>query len=82
VKQRIEIDDTIRAVLNRIAEGQQQYEAGSDSYAIVELPKLALADAVLAAIAAGERRLEQLPARAVSAIAHCALPRRRRARRA
>lgn len=51
----IPVTPAIRAALTILREAEAAFRPGEDSYARIEIPKLQLADAVLAAIAAQER---------------------------
>lgn len=59
----LEITPAIRAALAAIADAEQDYVPGRDSSAVIEIPKLALADALLAAVRA-QARIAKLPTRA------------------
>lgn len=61
---RIEITDDMRVALEAVARAERAYLPGFDSSSIVEIPKLALADATLAAIRAQQlARIARLPRR-------------------
>lgn len=71
----------ILAALEAVRDAEQRYEPGRDSAAVIELPQLDLADAILAAIAAQtaarRARLETLPkARPVPVVVEVALRRK------
>lgn len=75
----IPITDEVRAALEAVQAAERSLDQ-ADSYAAIELPKLALADAVIAAV--GQQRVDRLPRRAVEAIVEVELrpkPRRYRA---
>jgi hypothetical protein len=61
---RLDLTQGIRDALDAIARAKHAFIPGVDSYALLELPKLALADAVLEALAAQQAaRLDRLPTR-------------------
>lgn len=76
---RLELTQPMRDALEAVARAQRFYVPGRDSASIVELPKLALADAMLAAVRAQTDRLAKLPARAVTPVVEVSIrPKRRR----
>jgi len=77
---RLEVTDAIREALAAIERADAVYVPGRDSASLIELPKLALADVVLAAVAAQQtQRLRRLPTRAVPVVVDIAMrPTRRR----
>ena len=62
---RIDITPELQAALDAIAVAEQRFVPGRDSCNVIDLPKLALADAVLASMrAAHADHLRRLPVRA------------------
>jgi hypothetical protein len=77
VKKSIPITESIRAALDAVQTAERGFAAGADSYSTIELPKLALAEAVLDAVK--QQRLDRLPTRAVEAVVEVEMrPKRRR----
>lgn len=82
----IRITDDLRTALRVCHDAAAAFTPGCDSFAVIELPKLALADTVLAAVAAQEgrttervARLSALPkARPVAVVEVALRPKRRR----
>lgn len=77
---RIELTQAMQDALAALDQAERVYVPGRDSSAIVELPKLALADAVLAAIQA--QRTKRLPRRADAGVVYVRLQPISRKRRA
>lgn len=77
---RLELTQGIRDALDAIAHSERAFIPGVDSYSILELPKLALADAVVKAIAAQKAaRFARLPKRAVTPVVEVTMrPKRKR----
>lgn len=75
---RIEITDAMRQAIAAVAEAERACDASGDvPYSEVELPKLDLADAVIAAVASGLARLPRRPVMVTTS-----RPKRSRTRRA
>lgn len=72
----------IEDALLDVEAAERRYAAGEVPYSAVELPKIALADVVRAAVTAQQAvRVRRLPARAVAAVVECEIrPKRRRQR--
>lgn len=78
----LEITPAMQAALDAIAQTEATYVPGRESSAVIELPKLALAEATMAAVqAAKAHRVDRLPTRgaAVAASLRHRPARRRRA---
>lgn len=71
---RLSLTPDLLAAVDAVAAAERVYVPGRDSASVIELPKLALANAVLAALEV-QRRTDRLPHRAGDGIVYVRLER-------